>query len=141
MPQQVIKKFHPSPLAFWLNYFIGFVIVALFVKFGMIALGVGIIILGVTEIVRQAETYYIYDNGVSRDFSLITTHRTFASYENIEDLTVSQNIIERILGIGTIKVNTAGSHLVEVNFRGVKNLHEVEGVIREHMTSRRVSPS
>ena len=131
--EQIIKKVHPDPL-----YFLGFycsgiilMVVGFFFLIYIAPLGFLAIILG--EVVRRAETFYILESGVAREYKLFSTSKEFCYFEKIQSLEVNQSFIENIFGIGNVHIDTAGSDKTEVNFRGIKNPYEIEKIIREKM--------
>ncbi len=131
--EQIIKKFHPDPLYFLIFYFLGiiFLIFSFFFFWYISLLGILIIFLG--EIARRAETFYISEKGVTREYRLLSTSKEYAEYEKIQDMKVDQSFFENIFGIGDIHINTAGSSNIEINFRGIKSPYEIEKIIREKM--------
>jgi uncharacterized membrane protein YdbT with pleckstrin-like domain len=96
---------------------------------------IAIAILGITmlELVRRADRIALYDDGLAREYKLLSTKVTFAEYESVQDIEVTQSLIERFLDIGTLYVNTSGSHGQEIVFRGVSNPHRLEEAIRFKM--------
>ena len=131
--EQIIKKVHPDPL-----YFLGFycsgiilMVVGFFFLIYIAPLGFLAIILG--EVVRRAETFYILESGVAREYKLLSTSREFCEYEKIQDIKVNQSFLDNIFGIGNLHLNTAGSDKTEVNFCGIKNPYEIEKIIRGKM--------
>ena len=134
MADDIIKKFHPHPLSCLVFYLSGiiFMILSFFFSRPLFAIGFLAFILG--EVVRRAETFYILDSGVARVYKLLSTSREFTEYEKIQNLEVSQSFIDNILGIGNIKIDTAGGDKTEVNFYGVGNPYYIEKIIREKMT-------
>src|SRR3989344_5130594 len=108
MEEHVIRKFHPHPLRFLGFYFGGFVLSAVSFYVSKEMFWVGILIIIVGEITRRAETYYITDLGVSREYRFLSTSRQFAEYRRIQNVEVSQSLIENIFGIGNIHFDTAG---------------------------------
>ena len=85
------------------------------------------------ELVRRADRLALYRDGIAREYRLFTTRKTFAEYESVQDLEVTQSFIERLLGTGTIHVNTSGSHGQEIVFRGITRPHDLEAAIRTKM--------
>lgn len=97
--------------------------------------GLGLLML---ELVRRSDRLVLYADGIAREFKFITSQRTFVEYENIQDLEVTQSFLERLLGTGSIHVNTAGSAHKEIVFRSVQRFAEIEAVIRDRMGPRQV---
>lgn len=54
-----------------------------------------------------------------------------AFYSKIQDLHFTQNLFERIFGIGTVHINTAGGADVEISFKGISP--SVKRIIEEHV--------
>lgn len=104
-----------------------------------LVIGAGAILgAAMVELVRRADRLVIYEDGVAREFKLLSTKRVFAEFDSIQDLEVTQTFVERALGIGTIHINTAGSHGQEIVFKGIPHFEDVEAAIRRKMQSRQV---
>ncbi len=116
-----------SLVGFYFNIWFGLFLVA--------AVAVGLIML---EVVRRADRLALYEHGIAREYRLLSTSQTFAEYESIQDTQVSQSLVERLLGIGTLHINTAGGHTKEIVFPGIRDCHEVEAAIRARMRPRHV---
>ena len=121
--EKIIKELKPSRLAYLSGYALG--IIFLFMFF------IGILIIILTELLRRANTYYITNKRVIHEFTFLSRKISSTSYDKIQDLHMSQNIIERIFGIGTIHINTAGTHFIEIRFRGVKEPVSIKRMIEE----------
>jgi len=137
----IIKKFHPDPFYFLSFYFSGFVIIVLgfvlilFFSWLIFAslLTAGLLIFILAKVSRRAETFYLLDGGIAREYRLFSTSREFAEYEKIQNIKINQSFVENIFDIGNLKFDTAGGDKTEVNFRGVKNPYEIESTVREKM--------
>ena len=133
MAHTPFKTIAIHPLAHWKMYAGAFVIMLSFPWFGWPMIPLGILILLVVEIARRAETLALYDDGLAREFTLLRKSKTFTEYESIQDFEVRQSFLERVFGIGSFHINTAGSHHQEIVFSGIKHPHELETIIRERM--------
>ena len=91
--------------------------------------------LAISELSRRAETMTLGEKGVEKSLRFISTGQAFIEYLKIQDLKVSQGVIERVLGLGTIYVSSAGSPEAEIIFRGIKDPYAVEKLIRARMTN------
>lgn len=132
---EIIQKNHPHPLGSFGAYFTGIIFSAfgvIFFKFWFLIL-IGVFIIIFAEIVRTSETFYVLDGGVAREYRFLSTFRKYAEYEKIQNLEVRQSLLENILGIGSIKFDTAGLDKVEVDFNFVKNPYKIEKIVREKM--------
>jgi len=131
--ETIIKKVHPHPLSCTGYYFLGIIFVLGGLAFYPLAILIGLFIFGLAEIVRRAETFYILDSGVAREYRLLSTSRKFAEYEKIQNVEVSQSFMENLMGIGSIHIDTAGTDTREVSFRGARGPYGIERIIREKM--------
>ncbi|MFA5778292.1 MAG: PH domain-containing protein [Candidatus Paceibacterota bacterium] len=139
--ESIIKKFHPHPFYFFSFYFSGILLFAgsivawvYFSKNSILLISlVGILVFFLAEISRHAETFYILDGGIAREYRLLSTSREFAEYEKIQNIKINQSFLENMFGIGNINFDTAGGDIVEVRFHGIENPYEIESLIREKM--------
>jgi uncharacterized membrane protein YdbT with pleckstrin-like domain len=133
--ETIIKKVHPHPFSCLGYYFLGIIFVVGGLVFYPLAIIIGLLLFGFTEIKRRAETFYILDSGVAREYRLLSTSRKFAEYEKIQNVEVSQSLAETMFGIGSIHLDTAGTDTREVSFRGARDPYGIERIIREKMKS------
>ena len=140
--EQPIKKMHPHVLGFFGYYFFGIIlaIVGVVSFFYMALLGavvflVGIIILMTGELHRRAETFYVWENGVEREYKMLSSTHKFVEYHNIQNMEVNQSFLQNIFNIGDMEFNTAGGSGKEevMVFRGIKEPHEIERIVQERM--------
>lgn len=141
MHEAPLYTVYPHPLAHLGGYvglgLLGLVgLVAGFSVNGMIGVAlVAACVLGIImiEIVRRADRLAFYKDGIAREYRLLSTSRTFAEYDAIQDLDMNQGLLERAFGIGTLHINTSGGHGKEIIFKGVARCHEVEAALRQKM--------
>lgn len=101
--------------------------------FSFVIAAVSLLGFAMLELVRRSDRLALYHDGIAREYKLFSTKRTFAEYDSVQDLEVTQSILERMVGVGTLHINTAGSHGQEIIFRGIDRPHELEAVVREKM--------
>jgi len=118
--EKILKAIKPSRWEFLVWYLIGILTIWFII---------GIVFIIMAELLRGANTYYITSKRVIHEYTLLSRKTSSASYDKIQDLHTSQNIIERIIGIGTIHINTAGTHFVEIAFKGVSEPFSVKRMI------------
>ncbi len=131
--EPIIKKLHPHFLGYLVFYISGGIIFILgyFVYWPLYFLGALTVVLG--EVARRAETFYILESGVSREYKLLATSRDFAEYGNIQNIKVRQSFLENMFGIGNIHMDTAGGDKTEVNFSYVADPYGLDHIIRGKM--------
>ncbi len=129
----VVKKFHPHPFYFLSFYLGGIFLAGLGFFLHPVLIIAGILIFAVGEITRRAETLFILESGVAREYRFLSTSRKFTEFNSIQNTEVRQSFLENILGIGNVHIDTSGSDKAEINFHGIKNPYEIEHIIREKM--------
>ena len=122
--EKIIKEIKPSRLYYFLDYVLGFIL--LFVFF------IGILLIILAELMRRANTYYITNKRIIHEFTFLSRKISSTTYNKIQDIHMTQNIIERIFGIGTIHLNTAGTHFIEIRFKGVKDPISVKRLLETY---------
>ncbi|OGI76217.1 hypothetical protein A3C67_03325 [Candidatus Nomurabacteria bacterium RIFCSPHIGHO2_02_FULL_42_19] len=131
--EPIVVKFHPHPFCFLGFYFGGIIFMVLsFFVLPLLFLA-GILIFILAEVFRRAETFYVLESGVAKEYKLLSTYRKFAEFSKIQNMEVNQSFLENILGIGTIHLDTAGTDEREVSFRGARDPYKIEQIIREKM--------
>ena len=130
--EKIDKEFGIHPLEYLGIYIIGGILIL--TKWGAI---VGIPLIIIAEFVRRGHKYYITDKRVIHQFTFLSRRTSVVLYDKIQDIHFTQGIIERIFGLGKVYINTAGTHLVEIVFRGVKNPVNVKRMIEHHMMKKK----
>ena len=86
-------------------------------------------------IIREWYTRTIFElqaNGVQFEHNFITFSQKNIRYSDIKQITLQRNIIQRIFGLGTIRVTThATSKNADITFYDIKNYQEVYDVLLE----------
>jgi len=123
--EKILKQLTPSRWAFWGLYLIGILSIVL--------LGLGLIIILFTELIRRGTKYYLTDKRIIHEYQFLVRKTSSTLYEKIQDMHFTQGIIERIVGIGTIHINTAGTTFIEITLRGIQNPVPIKRLIEEQM--------
>ncbi len=145
---KVIKKIKPSRWVLFRYYIIGIILLSI-VILGMsiietevqsrateiiiILFIIGLIPIIKAEIERLATTYEITNRGVNKRWKFLSKKISSADFNDITDLHLTQNIIDRILQIGTLYINTAGSEHVEIIFKGISDPEKIKKIIQKHI--------
>ena len=82
--------------------------------------------------VRRGNTYYITNKRVIHEFTFLSRKISSTTYDKIQDIHMTQNLIERIFGIGTIHINTAGTHFIEIKFKGIKEPISIKRLVETY---------
>ncbi|MCX6814730.1 MAG: PH domain-containing protein [Candidatus Aenigmarchaeota archaeon] len=123
--EKMLKEIKPSHWAFFFWYLLGILTIVFF--------GLGIILIIITIFVRRGHSFFITTERVIHEFTFLSRKISSATFDKIQDLHFTQGILGRIVGIGTIHIDTAGTPFVEIKFFGVENPVSVKRMIEEHM--------
>lgn len=150
MEEKVIAKFHPHFLGFMGSYVTGALVLISPLFFapllseanldGQLAailytalVFAGVLILLATEVSRRVQTYSITDAGIEYRYSFIARRAEFVEYESIEEIRIEQGIIDRIFGIGTVIIETAGEATRGMEIHRAPEPGTIEQIVRSHM--------
>lgn len=135
--EKIVLETHPHRWVYAAWYAVGVVLMlslyGIVIGIPYLAFGafLGLLVIILAGLLRRADKYYVTDKRVIHEYRLITRKVSSAFYSKIQDLKFTQNLIERVLGIGTVHINTAGGAEVEISFKGITP--HVKRVIEEHM--------
>lgn len=132
--------FYSFAISFLLNYVFIFLGIINFMAGGAFAFAynyllvfVGIIILVFLYHValRSTYKYYITDERVILEGGILLRKIKSVPYHKITDVSISQNILERVLGISKANVHTAGTGMQrpEIQFVGLINPERPQSII------------
>ncbi len=86
-------------------------------------------ITAVLELLVFTTTLILSHTGVAHETGVLSKHRTALHYSKISDVTVDQSVVQRLLGIGNLDVNTAGSEKKEISFKNIQKAKKVHDFI------------
>lgn len=91
---------------------------------------VAIALMAVNAVIRLRTTHYeVHGWGVVVRSGWLSRRQVEARYEKVTDVSVTQNILGRVFGFGTIAINTAGSAGAPINFVGVRSPDDVKAIV------------
>ena len=93
------------------------------------------------EIERLRSTYIITSSQVIIKEGIIGRKRRSVFFDNVADISVHQNILQRILSYGFVTVgSSSGREHTVINLKGVRRpkelAHNIERLIKEYMTGK-----
>lgn len=101
--------------------------------------------LAVVRLTFEKRWYLVTDRSLRVREGVISIREMTVNFANIQNISVSQGPLQRILGISDLRVDTAGggggsSHGKEVSqnlhtawFRGIENANDVRGIIQDRL--------
>lgn len=101
MADTVLYEAHPAMFRAHPFWFIGAVLL-------IAAFGAGILILLYWYIKTRATTLTVTDSDLMYERGILSKDRTSLSLRHIRSVNVMQSFVNRILGVGTIQISTAG---------------------------------
>lgn len=91
--------------------------------------------------VRYRTLRYRFDeDGITRQWGLLFRRESFLAYARIQDVQVTQGVVERLFGIGTIAIQTAsGSKGSEESIEGLPEFPKVREFLYDRMKGKKSS--
>ncbi|MBU2639353.1 MAG: PH domain-containing protein [Nanoarchaeota archaeon] len=126
--EEIQKQFRPHPISYLGAYIAGGIL-----TLTLAGAVVGIPLIVLSEFIRRGNKYYITDKRVIHEFTFLSRKTSSALHEKIQDVHFSQGLIQRMFGIGNIHINTAGSDMMELKFKGIQDPISIKRIIEEHM--------
>jgi len=93
---------------------------------------IGLIFVLVAFIASRFQTLTLEENGMLYQSGIISTRRILLQYAKITETTYTQGIVQRIFGVGTLYVDTAGGSNVAIRMNDVRHseLKKILGEIK-----------
>lgn len=88
-----------------------------------------LLVLLVTEIRRYFVAYYFTDRKVVEEVGILSKDVKTIAYDDVTDTHLDKNFMERIFGVGTLKVNSAGSDISEIVLEGLRSPEHYKSII------------
>lgn len=121
MAGTVIYEAHPAMFRahpFW------FILCVLLIA----AFGLGILILLYWYILSRATALTVTDNEILYEKGILSKDRTAVSLMHVRTVRVTQGVINRILGVGTVEIATAGD-MPEFTIKDMPDPHQIREAI------------
>ena len=80
---------------------------------------------------RLATTYTISSHRLTIRIGILSRELHESRLERVQNVTTNQSLLERVLHIGTVDFDTAGSAGFDFSFRGIANPQEIVQTINE----------
>ncbi len=122
-PEKTLWEARPSLLGYLLALLVGVALIP--------ALGVGIIVIVVTILDQRNRIYTITNHKVMVKWGIISRNTKEVAVRDVRNINMSQGILGRIFGIGTVAVASAGTGTVDVTFFGTNNPMTVRDLVRQ----------
>ena len=137
--ETIIYEGHPSWRSILGYYIQGFITALIIAAIGYlldgIGLGVGFILLVMAIVLvagfirRFATVYTITTERLRIKHGIIARHVQQTDIERVQNVNVNQSVIERLLQVGTVDFDTAGTDDSDFKFAGVEDPEEVVAAV------------
>jgi uncharacterized membrane protein YdbT with pleckstrin-like domain len=107
---------------------VGWVIAAVLAVFVIVA------VIGLLR--RRRTTYAITNQRLTIQTGLASRELHQTRLERVQNVNLSQSMLERLLGVGTVDFDTAGSASFDFSFRGVAHPHRIVQTVDEALRQR-----
>jgi uncharacterized membrane protein YdbT with pleckstrin-like domain len=133
--EEMVFDGHPSWRAVLTFYVFGIAIVAVAAAIGALAsgaglaIGIGAVVLALVIVVglikRQATRYVITSERLHIRHGILSKRTQETRIQRVQNVNTEQSFLERVLQVGTVDFDTAGTDDSEFRFVGVANPEEV----------------
>jgi uncharacterized membrane protein YdbT with pleckstrin-like domain len=137
--EDVVYEGHPSwraLLAFYLSGLVASVVVAAIVAIAAsVAIGVvvGVVLIALVLVVgfvrRMATTYMVSNQRLYIRRGILSKRVQQTRIDRVQNVNTDQSLMERILRVGTVDFDTAGTDDSDFTFRGLANPSRVVGAV------------
>ncbi len=122
-PERTIWEGHPSALSYLAYWVLGVLLLPAF--------GVGLIVLIYAILDQKTKVFTHTSKRVISKSGIISRTIHEVTLTDIRSIYMRQNLEERLFGLGTVEIGSAGTAGIEVKFSGIANPAEVRDQIRQ----------
>jgi membrane protein YdbS with pleckstrin-like domain len=115
-------KGNPSYLHYFGHFLFGLLLLPLF--------GVGLILILYAFLDRGTRVFTLTNKRVTSKAGIISRQVHEVGIRDVRNLNVNQGVLERIFGLGTVEIGSAGTAGIEVRFLGIRGPVRVRDLIR-----------
>jgi len=122
-PEKKIWVGHPSGL-YYLAYWV----------FGILLLpfyGIGLVLIIYAILDQRTRVFTHTSRKVMAEVGIISRTTNEVAIRDIRSINMNQSILERIFGLGSVQIGSAGTGGIEIRFIGIKNPAKVRDAIRK----------
>lgn len=139
------RSFHPYPIvgvtkSVIIALFLGAVIFVLQGFLGLLAIPLFLAVAGISLLMiilaftaARFHTLTIEESSISYQTGVLSTHSVVLPYPKITEASFTQGLIQRIFGVGTLNLDTAGGSVVAIHISDIKR-SDIEEVMKEVKT-------
>lgn len=144
--EKVLMKFRPTRWAYFKWYLASFMLFIAWILLSIDSMGLGNLFAGylfllpalavflivITEIMRFYHRYSISDYRIVERNGLLSITETSLNFEKLANYTLKQNLIDRILNMGTVEIESiGGDEQCEITLKEVGNIKRIKRLVEE----------
>ena len=111
--------------AMFRNHPLGFILSVILIA----AAGAGLVILGIWWLTTKAATLTVTNKRTIQRTGLISKRTTEVLHRDVRNIEIDQSISQRMFGVGSIGIASAGQSGIEIQFAGVRDPDGVKALI------------
>ncbi|MBI5104093.1 MAG: PH domain-containing protein [Solirubrobacterales bacterium] len=149
--EQIVFQGHPSWRAapsFYLKGILPVLVVAVILFFavstaaGILAVVIGTALVVVVGIVKRAATdYVITTERLHIRRGLLSKHVQQTSIDRVQNVNTNQSVLERVLRVGHVDFDTAGTDDSDFTFRGIAHPDQIVAAVDRAQRTQRAAPA
>lgn len=126
------KKLYESHPSMFRNNPIGFILCIILIA----AFGLGLLILLIWWLKVLATTLTITSERATLRKGILSKHTNDVYHTDVRNVQISQSLFQRMFGVGTIGISSAGQAGVEIAVQGIPEPQKVKEIIDQHRRQR-----
>lgn len=95
----------------------------------LVAAGVGLVILGIWWLNTKAATLTVTNKRTIQRTGLFSKRTTEVLHRDVRNIEIDQSISQRMFGVGSIGIASAGQSGIEIQFAGIRDPDGVKALI------------
>ena len=111
--------------AMFRNHPIGFILSVILIA----AAGAGLVILAIWWLTTKAATLTVTNKRAIQRTGLISKKTTEVLHRDVRNIEIDQSVFQRMFGVGSIGIASAGQSGIEIQFAGVRDPDGVKALI------------
>jgi uncharacterized membrane protein YdbT with pleckstrin-like domain len=120
--EEILLEINP---AMFRNNPLGFIACVLLVA----AAGLGLVILGIWWALTKADELTISNKRTVQRVGLFSKRTSEVLHRDVRNIEINQTFFQRICGVGSIGISSAGQSGIEIQFKGVEDPEGVKALI------------
>ena len=100
----------------------------------LILFGPGLLLLGIWYLKCRCTTLEISNKRTTLRAGILSKNTTEVRHQDIRNLAVNQNMFQRMLGVGTIALSSAGQSDMEIIVSGIRNPQKIAAAVRQYQS-------